>query len=151
MMFLLKMAIYFAIRGMSDLDGGGTGHGFSGVRNEQILNNVISRDFSERLLVLPAVLQRRMLLPLRKQPDAHGNASLPVANCNINANLWIFYGKCRKNGEFSLKNDVFLLKNGRFFCNLRYQLTDVNEGDGGLGLIPGSHKYCYSRSNVFIQ
>ena len=32
-----------------------------------------------------------------------------------------FYWKCRKNGEFLLVNDDFLLKNGHSFCNWRYQ------------------------------
>ena len=30
------------------------------------------------------------------------------------------------------------MRTGMLVC--QYQLTDVNEGDGGLGLIPGSHK-----------
>ena len=34
--------------------------------------------------------------------------------------LGIFYCKCRDNGELPLKNDDFLLKNGRLFCNSRY-------------------------------
>ena len=38
--------------------------------------------------------------------------------------FWIFDWKCRKNGELSLKNDDFVLKNGHLFCNSR----NVTEG-----------------------
>ena len=34
-----------------------------------------------------------------------------------------FYRKCRKNGELSLENDAFLLKNRQFFCNWRYRAS----------------------------
>ena len=46
-----------------------------------------------------------------------------AANCNRNDGfLDFFYRKCRKNGELSLKNDDFVLKNGHSFCNSRYRL-----------------------------
>ena len=45
-----------------------------------------------------------------------------TANCNTNANFSrIFRLKMIHDLEFSLKDDGFLLKNGRLFCNSRYR------------------------------
>ena len=37
----------------------------------------------------------------------------------------IFHWKCRDNVELPLKNDDFLLKFGRLFCNSRYMVARV--------------------------
>lgn len=42
------------------------------------------------------------------------------------------------NGECYYRCANGVMRTGMLVC--QYQLTDVNEGDGGLGLIPGSHK-----------
>jgi hypothetical protein len=53
---------------------------------------------------------------------------------------FIFHGS---SGPGFDPNQYYIFKNGRFHCGLTVvgvQLTDVNSGDGGLIVIPGSHK-----------
>ena len=65
------------------------------------------------------------LFSVVKPLDRESTLWCSTAKCNINAVFFnCFYWKCRKHGEFPLKNDDFVLKRGRLFCNSRYQLKD---------------------------
>ena len=46
---------------------------------------------------------------------------------NANSSRFVYW-KCRKHGECPLKNDDFVLKNGRLFCNLRYECESPDPG-----------------------